>query len=404
MSKAKEPIRKINLFNSEIIILGTAHISANSVKAVEQIILEEKPDTVCVELCQSRMVSIKDPEHWKKLDVFKVFKERKMYLLLASLILSSFQKKLGKGEIKPGDEMRAAIREAEKINSKVVPIDREVQTTLKRSWGNVGFFSKMFLSSTLLASLLVKEEISEDKIEELKSDDALKDLFSKLPPRYNQIKEVIIDERDIYLAESIRRAAKDSKKILAVVGAGHLEGIMKNIETDHDLTPLDEIPEAKWTNNLGLYILPLFILSLMAYTFYASGFKAGTDLLLSWFLVKGTLSALGAAIALANPISIILAFLIAPIGNFNPILKPGWIAALVEIWIKKPLVEDFERIAEDSEHFTGYWKNRVLKIFLVLLLPQIGSSIGTFLVTWQGVKNALTPLVVKLNSWFSSIF
>ena len=404
MSKAKEPIRKITLFNSEIIILGTAHISANSVKAVEQIILEEKPDTVCVELCQSRMVSIKDPEHWKKLDVFKVFKERKMYLLLASLILSSFQKKLGKGEIKPGDEMRAAIREAEKINSKVVPIDREVQTTLKRSWGNVGFFSKMFLSSTLLASLLVKEEISEDKIEELKSDDALKDLFSKLPPRYNQIKEVIIDERDIYLAESIRRAAKDSKKILAVVGAGHLEGIMKNIETDHDLTPLDEIPKPKWTNNLALYILPLFILSLMAYTFYASGFKAGTDLLFSWFLVKGTLSALGAAIALANPISIFLAFIIAPIGNFNPILKPGWVAALVEIWIKKPLVEDFERIAEDSEHFTGYWKNRVLKIFLVLLLPQIGSSIGTFLVTWQGVKNALTPLVIKLNSWFSSIF
>jgi pheromone shutdown protein TraB len=166
------------------------------------------------------MTSIQDAEHWKKLDIFKVFKERKMYLLLASLILSSFQKKLGKGEIKPGDELKAAIDEGNKIGAKVVPVDREIQITLKRSWGNVGFFSKMYLLSALITSLLVKEEVSPEKIEELKSDDALKDLFSQLPPRYNSIKEVIIDERDKYLAENIRRQAKDSKKIFAVVGAG----------------------------------------------------------------------------------------------------------------------------------------------------------------------------------------
>lgn len=124
----------------------------------------------------------------------------------------------------------------------------------------------------------------------------------------------------------------------------------------------------------------------MGATFYFSGFEAGTELIKEWIIFKGTLAALGALIALAHPLSIILAFIAAPIGNFNPIIKPGWLAALTEIWMKKPLVEDFEHIADDSEHFTGFWKNRVLKIFLVLLLPQIGSSIGTFLVTWKGIK------------------
>lgn len=182
-SISKEPIRHITINNSEVILLGTAHISNKSVEAVREIIETEKPNTVCVELCNSRMTSIRDPEHWKKLDIFKVFKERKMYLLLASLILSSFQKKLGKGEIKPGDELRAAMTEGERIGAKIVPVDREIQITLKRSWGNVGFFSKMYLLSALITSLLVKEDVSPEKIEEMKSDDALKDLFSHLPPR-----------------------------------------------------------------------------------------------------------------------------------------------------------------------------------------------------------------------------
>jgi len=386
---SKEPVRKIKINQSEVTILGTAHISVKSVEAVRNIIDQEKPDVVCVELCKSRMTSIQDPEHWKKLDIFKVFKERKMYLLLASLILSSFQKKLGQGEIKPGDELKAAIDEGNKIGAKVVPVDREIQTTLKRSWGNVGLFSKMYLLSALITSLLVKEEVSPEKIEEMKSDDALKDLFSQLPPRYNSIKEVIIDERDKYLAENIRRQARDSKKVFAVVGAGHLEGIMKHIVEDQTIDHLDEIPKSGIWDKLQLAILPLFILSLMAATFYFSGFEAGTELVKEWIIVKGTLAALGALIALAHPISILLAFIASPIGNFNPIIKPGWLAALTEIWMKKPLVEDFEKIATDSEHFTGFWKNRVLKIFLVLLLPQIGSSIGTFLVTWKGIKGFL---------------
>lgn len=309
--------------------------------------------------------------------------------MLSSLILSSFQKKLGRGEIKPGDELRKAITEGEKVGAKVVPIDREVQTTLKRSWGNVGFFSKVYLSSALLTSLLVKEDVTPEKIEEMKSEDALKDIFTNLPSRFDQVKKVIIDERDVYLAQKIRESAKESKKLVAVVGAGHLQGIMDHIQSDHDISPLDIIPKPGFWDKIGLYIFPILILCLFALIFYKFGAMEGTKFLQSWVIVKGTLAALGAGIALAHPASIVLAFLAAPIGNFNPIIKPGWLAALCESFLRKPLVEDFENIAEDSEHWKGYWKNRVIHIFLVLILPQLGSSIGTFIVMFEGVKKFL---------------
>ncbi|MCB1142644.1 MAG: TraB/GumN family protein [Leptospiraceae bacterium] len=386
---AKEPIRRLKINDCEVTLLGTAHISQKSVDAVDMLIRTENPDTVCIELCDSRMKSVKNPEHWKQLDIFKVFKDRKMYLLLASMILSSFQKKLGKGDIKPGDEMRKAMTLGEERNLKIVPVDREIQTTLRRAWGNVSFFSKSYLISALISSLLVKEDVSDEKIEEMKSDDMLNDLFSQLPHKFDQIKKVIIDERDQFLAQKIRDASKDSKKLLAVVGAGHLKGIMDYIETDREIHELDEIPKPGFFSKISYFILPAIILSLLAYTVYDLGAGAGLELVYSWILVKGTLSALGALIALAHPYSILLAFLAAPIGNFNPIIKPGWVAALCESWLRKPLVEDFEKIADDSEHFSGYWKNRVIRIFLVLLLPQLGSSIGTFIVTMKGFRELL---------------
>jgi pheromone shutdown-related protein TraB len=386
----KEPIRRTRLGDCEVVILGTAHISQASVESVEALIDQEKPDTVCVELCNSRMRSIKDPEYWKKLDIFTVFKERKMYLLLSSLILSSFQKKLGFGKMKPGDEMRKAIEISERDNLKLIPVDREIQTTLKRAWGNVGFFSKSYLISALAASLLVKEEVTEEKIEAMKTDDALKEIFSQLPGRFDQVKSIIIDERDEYLAEKIRRSALDgSKKLVAVVGAGHLEGIMKYIGDARDLVPLELLPVSNWKDKLSIFILPGLLVAMAALTFYTSGIQATVELVTSWFIIKSSLSALGALIALAHPLSILLAALAAPFGNFNPIIKPGWLAALSESYLRKPLVEDFERIAEDSEHFTGYWKNRVIRIFLVLLLPQVGSSIGTFIVTKTAVESLI---------------
>ncbi len=386
--KTVEPYHLEYIGKTQVHLLGTAHISERSVEAVNELISKVKPDTICVELCESRMKSVEDPDYLKKLDIFKVFKERKMWLLLSSLILSSFQKKMGQNNVKPGDEMRKAISIAREKKLTVVPVDREIQTTLRRAWSNVGFFSKMYLVSALLTSLFVKEDVSVEKIEEMKSEDILKDLFSQLPGRYESIKNVIIDERDIYLAEKIRRVAsqKTSKTVVAVVGAGHLQGIINHIQHSHDLEPLEAIPNRKWTDLFQLAIYPVFFAGLIGYTTYSQGTDAGTDLLLKLIVIKGGLAALGAIFALGHPISILLAFVTAPTGTFIPIFKAGWVAALSESYLRKPTVEDFERIAEDSTTLLGFWKNRVIRIFLIFFLPQFGSTLGTILVAWKGLN------------------
>lgn len=386
ITDSKEPIRELKLGKCKVTILGTAHVSDESVKEVRRLSEAIQPDTICVELCESRVKSIQDPEYFKNLDIFKVFKERKMFLLMSSLILSSFQKKIGHDKIRPGDELRAGMEEGKNLGARVVPIDREIQTTLKRAWGTVGGFSKMYLLSALITSLFVKEDITEEKIEEMKSEDVLNDLFSQIPSRYSSVKRVIIDERDEYLAQRIREASQESKKLLAVVGAGHLNGIMNHINEDRDISELDRIPPKTIWDRIKVFLFPLLFGSIFTLGFIKGGRDVGTELLIYWVVFKSGLAGLGAIIALAHPVSILLAMITAPFGNFNPVIKPGWVAALAESWLRKPKTEDFENIAGDSEHFTGYWKNRVIRIFLVFMLPQLGSSIGTFIVMNQSFK------------------
>ncbi|MDF3819918.1 TraB/GumN family protein [Leptospira sp. 96542] len=385
-----EPYIFTKIGETDVHILGTAHVSQKSVEEVDRMIQEIQPDAICIELCESRMKSVEDPDYLKKLDIFKVFKERKMWLLLSSLILSSFQKKIGTKDIKPGDEMRKAIELGRKSDIPVIPVDREIQTTLKRSWGNVSFFSKTYLFSALLTSLIVKEDVSTEKIEEMKSDDVLKDLFSQIPKKYESIKSVIIDERNEYLAEKIRRTADPStgeapKSVVAVVGAGHLAGIAQHISTPRDLTPLETVPKKSVWDNFSVIAYPLFFASLIGYLTWSQGGEAGLDIVYKLIFIKGGLAALGALLALAHPVSILLAFVTAPVGTFVPIFKAGWVSALSESYLRKPLAEDFEKIADDSETFRGFWKNRVLHIFLVFFLPQFGSTIGTFIVAGKGL-------------------
>lgn len=377
-----EPIRNLQIGSTDIIILGTAHISKESVKAVEELIYSLQPDTICVELCNSRLLSLKDPEFYKKLDIYQIIRQRKVYLLLSSLILSAYQKKLGEGHVPPGEEFRKAIQLGENLGCKIVPIDRDIQITLKRAWGSVGFFSKLLLISNLIASLFVREKIEPEKLEELKKEDILQELFSQLPPQYKNIQKVIIQERDEYMAQKIRDQAlsSQSKKILAVVGAGHLTGIMKNIVENKNIEELETTPPKTIWEKIRSFLIPIIFAMFFVWGFYVGGTEVGKELLLSWIILKSSLAGIGAAIALAHPLSILLAMLAAPIGNFNPIIKPGWVAALAESWLRKPRAEDFENISKDSEKFSGYWKNRVIRIFFVLFLPQLGSSIGTFLV------------------------
>jgi len=372
---------------TKLIVLGTAHVSAESVQDVENAIQKEKPDLVCVELCEARYQSILDKDRWKKLDIKQIIKQKKLYLLMSQLILSSFQKKIGdKTKIKPGEEIMTGISLAKKNKIKFELIDRDVQITLRRAWQSTGYFSKIFLISELTASLIAAPEAEPEQIEEMKNKDVLEGLFETLPARYGKIKEILITERDKYLAQKIKDALiknKPVKKALAVVGAGHLAGIDKYLKEEIDLKPLEYVkPKSKFFGALKFFA-PIFIIMFFIYFFTDTN---NTDdiinNLISWVVIKAACSGFLALILLPHPLTVLASAATAPISNFNPVLKPGWVAALIEAEFHKPRVSDFENITEDSKHLKTFFKNKVIKIFGLFMLPQIGSSIGTGLALW----------------------
>lgn len=368
-------IHHISLNEKDIFLIGTAHISKTSAETVKKFINEEKPDSVCVELCQSRYQSITDPEKWKSMDIITIIKQKKALLLLVNLILSAFQKRLAQQlGLNPGQEMIEAIQAAKENNINLVMVDRDIQTTFTRIWKKLGFFGKFKLLFMLLMSIFAKEDISEEEIERLKSEDVLTAALNDLAVSFPRLKSTLIDERDQYLAEKIKNAP--GKKIVAVVGAGHVPGIKEELFKEHDLNALNYIPKsANWGKWL-LWAIPAAILIMVISTFRISTIS-GVNQILQWLLWNGSLAALGAFITTAHPLSILTAFLAAPITSLNPLLAAGWFAGIVEAMLRKPRVEDFEDLGNITT-FGDFFRNRVTKILLVVALTNLGSSIGTF--------------------------
>jgi pheromone shutdown-related protein TraB len=373
--------------NQEILVIGTAHISRESVNDVRMAIQSENPDLVCVELCQARYSSIMDRERWRKLDIVQVIKQRKVYLLMSSLILSSFQKQMGEyTKVKPGEEIMTAISLAKRNRLPFELVDRDVQITLRRAWQGIGFFNKMFLASELIASLIVSPQADDIQIEEMKRKDILEGLFENLPTRYQKIKRILITERDMYLAQKIKHALlKHPKayKAVAVVGAGHLKGIKKYLNSKINLAKLEFVQQKSWIWGAIKFIIPILIIMGLFFHFTDMGdTDAIRQNILSWIGIKAFCSGVLALILLAHPFAILAAAITAPISNFNPILKPGWVAALIEAKYHKPQVSDFENLSGNVKSLKGFFKNKVIRIFTIFTLPQIGSSIGTALAFW----------------------
>jgi len=376
-----ENITRINLPGKEIIIIGTAHISRDSVDLVKKTIEEEKPTTVCVELCEQRFSSLQDPEKWKKTDIVKIFKEGKANLLLVQLILASYQKKLGdKLKIKPGEEMLAAIEEAKKISSTLVLADRDIKVTLKRVWGSIGFFSAFKLLLSAVGSIFSPIDISEQEIENLKKGDALSQAMDEFSRYLPEVRTALIDERDSYLAAKIQSAP--GEKIVAVVGAGHVPGIKNKIYSPIDTAPLDELPKASLLSQILTWGIPALFVIFLVYSSITIGLSQGTKMLESWALITGTASAIGALLSLAHPFSIIAAFVSAPLATLHPLIATGWVSGLVEAWVRKPTVEDFETVVDDFTTVKGFFSNRILRVLLVMVLTNLGAMIGMF----YGVK------------------
>lgn len=371
------PVEHIHLPDKEIMIVGTAHVSKSSVDEARAAIQEFGPDEIAIELCQNRFDVMRNPKGWQEKDIVKVIREKKALLLFANLVMSSFQRRIGeKFGVKPGDEMRIAIEEADAAEVPLALVDRPVQITLHRAWKSLGAWEKTKFLFSSLSSILSVDDIDEKEIERLKEKDMLTHAMDEIAKQAPTIKRVLIDERDAYMARKI--VDLQGTRILAVVGAGHMKGLIEQIgHPIEDIRPLEEIPE-KGSGFLG-WIFPLMVLFLVGAGFFFGSPKQGYEMIKWWIFCSAACSGLGALAALAHPLTILVAAASAPITTLNPALAAGWFAGLSEAYIKKPRVSDFETIHDDIVNIRGWWTNPITRILLVVMLVNLGASMGAFI-------------------------
>lgn len=359
-----------------VYIVGTAHVSKESDELVRHVIETVKPDAVCVELCASRLQSIRQKERWRDMDIIKVIKEKKAFLLLSNLILASFQRRIAdRMDIKPGQEMLTAVDCAESLGAELVLADRDIRVTLGRTWRRLGLWGKLKLLFQLLLSLGEAEEVSKEDIEKMKQEDMLESLLAELGQSMPMLREVLIDERDRFLTQKIRSAGGEN--VVAVVGAGHVPGIRKYWDQDIDVDALSTLPPKSRRATALKWFLPAAFLLLFAYGFYRGGSQAGSDMIFWWVAANGILAGVGALIALGHPLTVVSSVLAAPLTSLNPMIAAGWVCGIVEAFSRKPRVRDFESLQDDIRSVRGFWRNKVTRILLVVVFTNLGSSVGT---------------------------
>lgn len=371
--------RRLDTGGREVYLVGTAHVSSESIDDVRRTVELVDPDAICVELCQARYEAFTRPDAWRKMDVFKVIKEGKATLLLSHLIMSAFYKRIGdRLGVRPGADMLEGIRLAHERGVELVLADRDVQVTLKRTWRRLNLWNRLKLLFLLLTSALVEPEIDKETVDDLKRQDRLGDVLTEFAEAFPAVKQCVIDERDVYLAQRIREAG--GQRVVAVVGAGHVPGIARAIHQDHSLGPFETVPERSFRSRSIKWLVPSLIVAIIAYGFYRAGATHSLESISIWVLVNGVLAAVGAALALGHPVTVLAAFLAAPITSLNPTIAAGWVSGLVQAWVRKPTVADLEGMGEVVTAFPkGLWRNPVSRILLVVVFSNLGSTLGTFI-------------------------
>jgi len=387
MKEENDTYKVLTFGERQIILIGTAHVSRESIEEVRQVILKEKPAQVCVELDAGRYASMVEQDQWEKLDMIKVFKEGRGFLLMANLVLAAFQRRMGQEVgVKPGDEMKGALETARELGIPHVLCDREVQVTLRRAWSKCGWWSKCKLLSALLASAFSSEKLRPEEIENLKKKSELDGMMAELSEYLPAVKETLIDERDRYLAAKIWAAG--APRQVAVVGAGHLLGIKAHLEAiasgreaqdSQEISTLDTIPPAPLSSKLLPWLIPLLLLVLIALGFTRSGAQASLAMLLRWALLNGSLAAVGAIVALAHPLAVLASFFGAPLATANPFIGVGLFSGLTQVTLRKPRVTDAQRLTEDASSLKGLYRNRITHALLVFVLSTIGGAVGNFI-------------------------
>jgi pheromone shutdown-related protein TraB len=432
------------IVNDNLILVGTAHILKESVLEVEEAIKEHQPRIVAVELDQKRFEALTKKQQWEEASIFKIIKEGKAYLLMAQIFLASIQRRLGKEYgVEPGSEMLAAINAAEEGDLEVALVDRDITITMKKAWVGMGLREKLRLFWEFNKALIGFYDEEEVDIEELMKEDIITTMVEELKEIAPSVTEVLIFERDAYIAKKLHELSREGK-VVGVVGAGHLNGIkenLKNIDKTPSFEELEEIPSPKfrigsaivasivfllfggWILNLfypdysrildlyflnltfpilvgavigaasgfilggkvgpkslGLFI-PIFLAILVGYLLCIGDWERLQTMFLYWFLINGLLSAIGAALAGGHPITVFTAFVAAPFTSLNPSVAAGWFAGLVEAKLRTPTVKDFQEMST-YETMRQYFRNRVFRILMVMALANLGSTIGTWVAVW----------------------
>ncbi|MCB9205765.1 MAG: TraB/GumN family protein [Ignavibacteriales bacterium] len=386
--KNSNDVRIVEYNGKQLILIGTAHISKQSADLVEEVIVSEKPDIVSVELDKQRYESLSNQKRWENLDLKSIIKEKQLSTLIINILLSSYQKKLGdKLGVNPGVELLRATTVAKDNNIPIELCDRDVRITLKRAWRIMSFWQKMKFMAVGLASIFEHEEISEEQLEELKNKDVLSELMKELGKAMPVLKSVLIDERDSYLAKKIKET--NGNKIVAVVGAGHLEGIIKKINEDENIN-LSEIEFIPKTSNLAKIIgwaIPIIIIGSIFYIGFDQGFGEAGNNAIFWILANGIPSALGALVAYGHPYAILSVFFAAPITSLTPLIGAGYVAAFVQAYFKPPVVLEIQNVSEDINKPKLWWQNKLLRILLVFILSGLGSVLGTYVGAYKIISS-----------------
>ncbi len=373
-------VTRLKYQDKELLLIGTAHVSKKSVDEVRRVILEERPDTVCVELDQGRYDMLVDQTAWQKLNVFDVIRQKRVLFLLSSLALGAYQRRMGeKLGVAPGAELLAGVKAAEEVGAKVVLADRDVQATLKRTWANLSFFDKVQMASGLVSAPFAVEDIDEARIEELKDVDTIGEMLHEVAQQMPRVKTPLIDERDQFLMAKIQEAP--GKKIVGVVGAAHVRGMVERLGQSADFVELSKIPPPSALTRSLKWVIPLFMLSAFSYGYYKYEGQGLEELLYAWVLPNSIFAGITTLFALAHPLTILTAFVASPITSLNPTISAGMVAGLVEAYLRKPTVADCEGVQKAAGSLAGLYSNGVTRVLLVVVLASFGSALGA----WVGL-------------------
>lgn len=386
---AGQPVRIVERDGVRYTLLGTAHVSQASVEAVERAIESGRFDAVAVELDAQRLQALTDPDALAKLDLVEVIRKGRVALFAANLALAAYQRRLAEQlEIEPGAELKRAVTLANERNLPVHLIDREVGLTFRRASQRLGFFGKIKLVMGLGAGLFASEEVGEAEIEKLKQGDMLEASFGEFASESPALYETIIGERDRYMATRLREVHDPAQReVLAVVGAGHLAGLARYLETDTDAPgplreSLEDVPKKRNIPWITLAILAI-VLTGIGVGFYRGGLGVGSELLAVWAMYTGGLAGLGCLLAGSHPLSILTAIVVAPFKPFRLSIPTGAFSALVEARLRKPAYEDFLKLRDDAQSVGGWYRNRVTRVVLTFMLTNLGSMLGLWLTGFQ---------------------